>query len=117
MANQVVHWEIGGRDLDGLSGFYRDLFGWDAAGFDPNYRLVDLGEGVGGGLMRCQDDMPTYVTIYVAVDDLEATLTRVEELGGKALLGATPIPGVGAFALFQDPEGNTIGILDTRPAP
>ena len=45
--------------------------------------------------------MPAYVTIYVAVEDL----------GGTSLVPPTPIPGVGSFALFQDPEGNTIGIL------
>ena len=115
MANPVVHWEIGGRDLDTLAGFYRDLFGWESTTFDPDYRLVDLGEGIGGGLMRCRDDMPAYVTVYVAVDDLEATLAMAKELGGEPLLPPTPIPGVGQFALLQDPEGNTIGILHPEP--
>ena len=72
---------------------------------------MDLDEGIGGGLMHCHDDMPAYVTIYVAVEDLDATLTKVKDLGGTPLLPPTPIPGVGAFALFQDPEGNTIGLL------
>ena len=111
MPNPVVHWEIGGRDLDAQASFYRELFGWEAEGFDTDYRLVDLGEGIGGGLMRCRDDMPAYVTIYVAVDDLDATLAKVKDLGGTPLLPPTPIAGVGAFALFQDPEGNTIGLL------
>lgn len=93
MANPVVHWEIGGRDLD------------------ADYRLVNLDEGIGGGLMRCREGMPTYVTIYVAVEHLDATLAKVEDLGGTSLLPPAPIPGVGSFALFQDPEGNTIGIL------
>jgi predicted enzyme related to lactoylglutathione lyase len=117
MANPVVHWEIGGRDLDTLARFYGDLFGWEATAFDPDYRLVDLGEGVGGGLMRCRDDMPAYVTVYIAVDDLDGALAKAEELGGKRLVPPTPIPGVGAFALFQDPEGNTIGIIRSDPAP
>ena len=111
MANRVVHWEIGGRDLDTMAGLYHDLFGWEPASDDAHYRLVNLDEGVGGGLMRCQVDMPAYVTIYVAVNDLDATLARVKELGGTPLVPPIPIPGVGAFALFQDPEGNTIGIL------
>jgi predicted enzyme related to lactoylglutathione lyase len=111
MANPVVHWEIGGHDLDALASFYRELFGWEAMGFDADYRLVNLDEGVGGGLMRCGDGVPAYVTIYIAVDDLDATLTKVSDLGGTSLVPPTPIPGVGAFALFQDPEGNTIGIL------
>ena len=111
MPSPVVHWEIGGHDLDTLAAFYGELFGWEAAAFDPDYRLVTLEEGAGGGLMRCREGMPAYVTIYVAVDDLDATLAKVKDLGGVPLVPPTPIPGVGAFALFQDPEGNTIGIL------
>jgi predicted enzyme related to lactoylglutathione lyase len=111
MTNPVVHWEIGGHDLDALASFYRDLFGWEATGFDADYRLVDLDEGIGGGLMHCTNGVPAYVTIYVAVEDLDVTLAKVKDLGGTPLVPPTPIPGVGAFALFQDPEGNTIGIL------
>lgn len=111
MPSPVLHWEIGGRDLDAMASFYRDLFGWEPASFDPNYRLVTLDEGIGGGLMRCSEDMPTYVTIYVAVDDLDASLAKVKDLGGTVVVPPTPIPEVGAFALFQDPEGNTIGIM------
>ena len=111
MANPVVHWEIAGRDLDGLAAFYRELFEWDAAGFDADYRLVDLGEGIGGGLMRCREGMPSYVAIYVAVDDLEATLARATSLGATSIVPPTAIPGVGAFAMFQDPEGNVIGLM------
>lgn len=51
------------------------------------------------------------MTAYVSVDDLDSTLARVKDLGGTALVPPTPIPGVGAFALFHDPEGNTLGIL------
>ena len=111
MTHGVVHWEIGGRDLDSLTRFYGDLFGWEAAGFDEDYRMVSAGDGIGGGLMRCRGEVPPYVTVYVSVDDLDATLARVKDLGGTPLVPPTPIPGVGAFALFQDPEGNTIGIL------
>jgi predicted enzyme related to lactoylglutathione lyase len=27
-----------------------------------------------------------------------------------------PIPGVGAFAMFQDPDGVMIGLMEERPA-
>ena len=114
MKRPVVHWEIGGRDLDRTNDFYRELFGWEATGADADYRLVELGEGIGGGLMRCRDGMPPYVTIYVAVDDLDEALAHVKDLGGTPLVPPTPIPGVGAFALFQDPDGNTIGLLRTE---
>lgn len=111
MSSPVVHWEIGAHDLERLSEFYRELFGWESAGFDADYRVVNPPGGLGGGLMRCPADMPTYVTVYVAVDDLDAALRRAGDLGGTPTVPPTPIPGVGAFALFQDPEGNILGLL------
>ena len=111
MESPVVHWEIAGRDLDGLATFYGELFGLNAAGADPDYRLVAPGKGIGGGLMRCRECMPSYVTIYVAVDDLEASLAKATSLGGTAIVPPTPVPGVGSFAMFQDPEGNVIGLM------
>jgi predicted enzyme related to lactoylglutathione lyase len=109
MADPVVHWEIGGRDLDALSAFYRRVFGWEPTSFDPDYRLVNLEEGIGGGLMRCRDGMPSYVTIYVAVADLDVTLAKAEEAGGKPLLPPPPLPRVGGVAQLQDPQGNNKG--------
>jgi len=55
--------------------------------------------------------MPAYVTFYVAVEDLAATLERVQGLGGTTVVPPTPIPGVGAFAMFEDPEGHMLGII------
>jgi predicted enzyme related to lactoylglutathione lyase len=63
--------------------------------------------------MSCHEGMPPYVTFYVAVDDLGATLARVGDLGGTPLVPPTPIPGIGWFAMFQDPDGNVIGLLRT----
>lgn len=111
MGNPVVHWEIGGHDLESLTTFYRELFGWESEGFDANYRLVNPGASIAGGLMRCTDDVPAYVTLYVAVDDLELALANAERLGGTRLVPPTQIPGVGWFAMFQDPEHNTIGLI------
>ena len=54
--------------------------------------------------MRGHEGMPTWVTTHVVVDDLDATLAKVKDPGGTPLLQPTPIPGAGAFALFQDPE-------------
>lgn len=116
MANPVVHWEIGGRDLDALTDFYRQLFGWEPVGYDGNYRLVTPDGGVGGGLMRCTEDMPPYVTVYIAVDDLEAALAKAEALGGKRVVPPTPIPGTGSFALLEDVAGNTVGLLQLAAA-
>lgn len=41
-----------------------------------------------------------------AVDDVDETVRRVEEAGGKTLMKKTAIPGVGWIAKFTDTEGN-----------
>jgi predicted enzyme related to lactoylglutathione lyase len=58
--------------------------------------------------------VPAYVSIYVSVDDLAASLAKAESLGATAIMQPTPIPGVGSFAMFSDPEGHVIGLLKTE---
>jgi predicted enzyme related to lactoylglutathione lyase len=112
MAHGVVHWEIAGQDLTRLREFYAELFGWATEAYDARYAVVPAADGgIGGGLMQTPPGVPPYVTFYVAVDDLDESLARVKDLGGTVVVPPTPIPGVGAFAMFTDPEGNTIGIM------
>ena len=114
MAHPVVHWEIGAKDGKKQREFYAGLFGWEIK-IDQNadYGMVEsAGEGgIGGGIMQMQSDVPPYLSFYVAVDDLQKYLDKAASLGGRTVVGPTPIPGVGAFAMFADPEGNVVGIL------
>lgn len=57
------------------------------------------------------------------VDDLERskasyqrTLRQVVEAGGRVLMPKTEIPGVGWVAMFADPDGIPIGLLEPRSA-
>ncbi|HZD18037.1 MAG TPA: VOC family protein [Actinomycetota bacterium] len=113
MGRPVVHFEIGVEDPERAERFYGELFDWKMQEAAGGYRLVTTdGEvGIGGGLMPTQEHMPTYVSVYVLVEDLEAMLARVEELGGKTLVDPMPIEGIGRFAMFSDLDGNTIGLL------
>jgi predicted enzyme related to lactoylglutathione lyase len=112
MAQPVVHWEIGGPSLDALRDFYSKAFGWTIDDAGPDYRLVQpAGDGLGGGLMRTHDGMPPYVTVYVQVDDLDGALATIGALGGETLVAPTPISDQTSFALFRDPDGNIVGLL------
>jgi predicted enzyme related to lactoylglutathione lyase len=111
MSHPVVHWEISGHDPERLQAFYGNLFGWKIDSTNPEYGLVETGDGVGGAIMRSPLGESPHVTVYVQVDSLDAALDRVCELGGGTLVGPTPIENVGSFALFRDPEGNVIGLL------
>lgn len=113
MGQPVIQWEIGARDARKLQAFYADLFDWTIDAGNPiEYGTVRTGGsgGIDGGITNTQGD-ESYLTIYVQVPDLQATLDRAESLGARAVLPPTPIPGVGAIAAFRDPEENLIGLF------
>lgn len=69
--------------------------------------------GINGGLMHRSDDRPSPV-ITIGVDDAERSLKEVEAAGGAIVTPRTPIPGMGAFAYFRDPEGNVMGMWENE---
>ena len=53
----------------------------------------------------------TGVKIYLKVDDLEAYLTRAEQLGGQRVGEPIELSGdAGTIAIFTDPDGNPVGL-------
>jgi len=113
MANPVVWFEVVGKDIAALKGFYGDLFDWKLEDMqEMPYTIVDPnGEnGLQGGIGPDPSGGGGHVTFYVEVDDLEGSLARVEGLGGSKLAGPIDIPEA-RIALFADPEGHTIGLL------
>lgn len=117
MGCPVVHWEIAGKDAQKLQDFYARLFDWEIDANNPmNYGMVNTGGegGISGGIMAAQGEVPAYLTFYVQVDDLQAYLDKAVQLGGRAVVPPTPIPDIGSFAMFVDPEGNCIGLFRER---
>lgn len=119
--NPIVHWELMGPDGTAQKAFYGALFDWDfeaVEGF-PDYHLALTGEGdVGGAVGQGSEEIPSYVTIYVQVADINDTLAKVEASGGTTVMPRTVIPGVVVTALFADPAGNMVGLVEeeTRSA-
>jgi uncharacterized protein (TIGR02266 family) len=109
MKHAVIHFEIGGPDLKRAQRFYSELFGWGD-------RPQGGSSGIAGELGALREAAHPYVTVYVEVDDVELALKRAEELGGARLSEPAPIPA-GLFAWFEDPDGNTIGLLQRRAPP
>lgn len=115
MAAPVVHFEIMGKDGKSLQDFYGKLFDWKVnADNEMGYGLVEAaGEGsIGGGIASTQEGQPGYVTVYAAVPDITATLKKVAELGGTTVVERTVIPDMVTFALFSDPQGNIVGLVE-----
>lgn len=118
MPAPVVHFEIGCKNLESTKAFYSKVLGWEYQPGMPTMGMVaNLGPysaspapGIGGHINSLGHEPHTYVTVYAAVDDIAATLVMVEKNGGKTLIPATEVPGMGHFAWFKDPEGNVIGL-------
>ncbi len=124
MPAPVVHFEIGCKDLETTKKFYGSLFGWEYPPGAPNMAMVgNLGAhvpkptpGIGGHLNALGHPPHQYVRVYVQVDDILATLKKIESMGGKTLVPMTEVPGMGHFAWFHDPEGNAIGLWKNMDA-
>jgi hypothetical protein len=63
-----------------------------------------------GGL-RKGPAVPPHKILYIEVSDLQATLDAIHAAGGSTLLPPTEVPGVSTFALFKDPAGNVMGLV------
>jgi predicted enzyme related to lactoylglutathione lyase len=114
MNNPVVHFQIGGRDATALRVFYQEVFGWVVDEPMPIGAIrTEAGTGIDGGLHQVDENQQPYLAVYVAVDDLLGTVEKARALGADIIVPPTDVNGVGSFAMFQDPEGNCIGLWDT----
>ena len=114
-ANPIVHWELMGADGESQKSFYGAIFDWEFStppGFDGYFMTASEGIGVGGAIGQGSEEMPSYQTIYVQVDDIDAKLAEVEANGGKTHVPKTVIPDMVTFALFNDPAGNLVGLVE-----
>jgi len=70
--------------------------------------------GVGGAIIQDEGCVPSSMGTRVYLnggDDLQVVLSRVEGAGGEIIVQKTNIGNdFGFFALFQDTEGNHIGL-------
>jgi predicted enzyme related to lactoylglutathione lyase len=111
MPAPVVHFELRSHDPDATRAFYAELFGWSyGEGGLPGYTYVDTGvEGsIPGGIGPVQGGEPMAV-YFVGVADVEESLRKAEELGGRIVQPATSVPGV-TFGLLADAQGQVVGV-------
>lgn len=108
----IVHVEIPAADVKAASQFYADVFGWQIDHSMEEYPMFAAEGGPGGGFTKLGDPGHTVgrPLIYLATDDIEASLAAVEAHGGKTLEPKMEIPHVGWFAIFADPAGNAIAL-------
>lgn len=110
-------WEqLSTSDVGVAKAFYAKLFGWTAKSFGDGSDVVTFSKGdtMVASAMPAPPGVPPHWMTFVAVEKLAATNARVASLGGKVLMPEIPVPGMGAFAVIQDPAGATLGVFEAR---
>lgn len=105
-------------DPERSSEFYKAVFGYEIqesnmGGAQP-YRVLQVdGRGIAGMLPLTPEMGPTppnWTSVF-AVEDTDAAIGKVRDLGGQVLVEPFDIPQVGRYAVVQDPVGAVFGVL------
>lgn len=118
MTNAINWFEIPVTDFTRAKKFYETILGAEIMEMPfPNGRYgmlpADMQNGVGGGLAQGEGFEPSDKGTIVYLnggDDLNVSLSRVEQAGGKIILPKTSIGQNGFMAHFIDTEGNRVAL-------
>jgi predicted enzyme related to lactoylglutathione lyase len=117
MPAPVVFFDISAPELAKQAAFYKAVFDWDvdagggfavpvASPLHANLRVETAGEH-GAPLAER--------VIYIGVPDINATLAKITANGGSVVFPRMVVPGVVILALFKDPAGNRMGVVELGP--
>jgi predicted enzyme related to lactoylglutathione lyase len=106
------------RDIEGTKRFYSAVFGM---GFEDlpetpsdTYQLLKVAGNAVGGMYAMPGDVPAatppHWLTYFWLDEIDAGLERVRELGGQVLRDPVDTP-YGRYAPVQDPQGGTFCLI------
>jgi len=106
MGAPIVFFDIAGPDGAKLSAFYSGVFGWEI-----DSKLAIAADSTGGVAGTLRPD-PAEKIIYLGVADINSTLETITKAGGQIDVPRMVVPGVVTFALFKDPAGNRMGLVE-----
>lgn len=110
----ITHIDIPVTDMARAQGFYSTLFGWEIAeppGFE-GYPMWRAPNQISGGGLAPRGEGFTQPRSYVETDSIEQTLELVKANGGKVLMDKSPISETSWWAIFEDPDGNHVGLYE-----
>src|SRR6218665_445099 len=108
--NLIQHIEWSSRDPKRLKKFFSKVFDWELTEPMPGYTIIP---GVGGIFdVSKLKEMPTGITAYVNVANLEKTEKAITKAGGTIYKSNQEVPGMGRFSIFADVDGNTMAIWE-----
>jgi len=123
--DKVEHFEIPADDVERARSFYMKVFGWEmnpvpgvnytrllTIRVDDKINLPRAFEVNGAIIKRTEDIAAPVVTI--TVNEMDNALKRIEQEGGKIIVGKKEFGDRGYTAYFKDTEGNIMGLWQVR---
>jgi predicted enzyme related to lactoylglutathione lyase len=117
-SNPIVHLELHTGDLPAASSFYERLCGWRPeriAAAGGSYLALEMGDGLGGGVVQCETRRPLWLP-YVRIDDILAATGRARSLGAAVLLEPREGPA-GWRSVVAAPAGGEIAFWQPKSGP
>jgi len=115
--NYVSWFEIPAHDLQRAVAFYNRIYGISMETLEMNgYAMAffPASGGVGGAVVTGEGCLPAQAGTLIYLNggkDLDQVLGKVEEAGGRIVMGKTMISEeAGYFAIFIDSEGNKLAL-------
>jgi len=117
VGNPVTQFQILSPDPEATARFYSRLFGWTVDANNPlGYRQIDTrsNEGIHGGIWPAPPQAPSFVQLFVKVDDVQASVKKAGDLGAKLVIPPTFLPEGDEMAVLHDTQGMSFAVW--RPA-
>jgi predicted enzyme related to lactoylglutathione lyase len=112
--------ELWTSDVPKALAFYQKVIGYTVETMDMgehgSYHILKSGDkGRAGVTSSVHPAAQSLWLPYAVVDDCDASAAKAASLGGTVMFGPADIPGIGRFAILQDPAGGALAIM--KPAP
>jgi uncharacterized protein len=103
--------------------FYQAVIGWkphevamkDAGAEYHDYAMLtpENGKSIAGVCYKrgTNKDLPSCWMIYITVADLDASLKKCVELGGRVAVGPKALGAQAKYAVIEDPSGAACGLF------
>jgi len=117
-AHGFFHWnELLTHDVERAKRFYADTIGWSYIPLPMDggaiYWVARLGDRPAAGIFPTNrpdyENVPERWMCYLAVDDVDARVTKAVAAGAKLMRPIFDVKGVGRIAILTEPGGAGVG--------
>jgi uncharacterized protein len=108
--------ELPAKDAAKTVEFYKQVGGFEVDAQEMpgmgTYNVLKSDGKPRAGIMKSpMPEAPQQWVPYVQVANTDQTLAKAQKLGATTIVPAMDVPGVGRFAIFADPQGGVLGLL------